>query len=50
MKKLTKAKSMNIPEKEAAINELEKELKSLIEENGIINVFIKKLTKLIDEE
>lgn len=50
LKKLNKAKSMNIPEKEMAISELEKELKNLIEENGFINVWMRKLSDLIGED
>ena len=50
LKQLAKAKEMNIPEKEEAIKELEKELKTLKEQNSIINVFMKKLGTLIDED
>lgn len=50
LKKLAKAKGMNIPEKEEAINALEKELKTLKEENSILNTWMKKFTTLIDED
>jgi len=50
LKQLAKAKEMNIPEKAEAINVLEEELKKLKEENSLINVFIKKLGTLIDDE
>ena len=41
---------MNIPEKEEAINELEKELKALKEQNNPFTNFMKKLGSLIDED
>lgn len=50
LKKLAKAKAMNIEEKEAAINDLEQELKALIDENGFINVWIKRFSSFIDDE
>lgn len=50
LKKLAKARDMNIVEKEAAINDLEKELKTLKEENGLINVWLKRFSNLIDED
>lgn len=50
LKKLAKAKAMNIQEKEEGINELEKELKALKEENSLINTWMKKFTTLIDED
>ena len=50
LKKLAKAKEMNIPEKEEAINELEKELKALKEQNNLFTTFMKKLGSLIDED
>ena len=50
LKKLAKAKEMNIPEKEEAINELEKELKALKEQNNPFTNFMKKLGSLIDED
>ena len=50
LKKLAKAKEMNIPEKEEAINELEKELKMLKEQNNLFTTFMKKIGSLIDED
>ena len=50
LKKLAKAKAMNIPEKEEAINELEKELKTLKEQNNLFTTFMKKIGSLIDED
>ena len=50
LKKLTKAKAMNITEKEEAINELEKELKALKEEHSFFNNLMNTFTKFIDED
>ena len=50
LKKLAKAKAMNIPEKEEAINELEQELKTLKEQNNLFTTFMKKIGSLIDED
>ena len=50
LKQLAKAKAMNIPEKEEAINALEEELKKLKEENSLINTWMKRFTNLIDED
>ena len=50
LKKLAKAKEMNIPEKEEAINELEKELKAAKEQNSVFRKIGTILGKLIDED
>ena len=50
LKKLAKAKAMNITEKEEAINELEKELKALKEEHSFFNNLMNTFTKFIEED
>lgn len=50
LKKLAKAKEMNIPEKKEAINELENELKAAKEQNSVFRKIGTILGKLIDED
>ena len=50
LKRLSKAREMQIPEKEGAISTLEKEIKKLKEENSIGNKFAAIFNKILEED